>query len=310
MKITNKHGLPEPVVALVSTSFYSKGKADYSVTEIISPPRIQRLRQRHYAELESDVSDMIWAFFGSLSHHFLEQHKVKNHINEQRLFVEVDGVTLSGAIDLQKETEGTVHITDYKFTSAWALRADKIEWIQQQNIYAWLVYKTTGKKVPVSRLCEITGKQVSGLRICAFIRDWNRRQAMTDPTYPQASAQMVDIPVWDFDKTEAYVKERVELHREAKVAADWEMELPPCTEDDRWIRETKYAVLKEGRKTAVRVLDTDAEAAAFIMEMPEKDRKIVSISVRKGEAVRCTGNFCGVAKWCTQFKKEQENAEA
>lgn len=246
--------------------------------------------------MEQDVSDMTWSLMGTLAHHFLEQHTAKNHTNEERLFVEVDGVTLSGAIDLQEDVGGTVQITDYKFTSAWALRADKIEWIQQQNIYAWLVFKTTGKKV-------------SALRICAFIRDWSRRQAMTDPTYPQASAQMVSIPLWDFDKTEAYVKERVELHREAKVAADWEMELPPCTEDDRWIRETKYAVLKEGRKTAVRVLDTDAEAAAFIMEMPEKDRKIVSISVRKGEAVRCTGNFCGVSKWCSQFKKEQENAE-
>jgi hypothetical protein len=206
---------------------------------------------------------------------------------------------------LQKETEGTVHITDYKFTSAWALRADKIEWIQQQNIYAWLVYKTTGKKVPVSRYCEITEKQVSGLRICAFIRDWNRRQAMTDPTYPQASSQMVDIPVWDLDKTEAYVKERVELHREAKVAADWEMELPPCTEDDRWIRETKYAVKKEGRKTAVRVFDTMEEAQALAKETDKG-----SVEVRKGEAVRCTGNFCGVSQWCTQFKKEQEDAQA
>ena len=297
MKITNKFGLPEPFVALASKSFYSKGKADYSVTEIISPPRIQRLRQRHYAEMEQDVSDMTWSLMGTLAHHFLEQHQVKNHTNEERLFVEVDGVTLSGAIDLQEDVGGTVQITDYKFTSAWALRADKIEWIQQQNIYAWLVFKTTGKKV-------------SALRICAFIRDWSRRQAMTDPTYPQASAQMISIPLWDFDKTEAYVKERVELHREAKVAADWEMELPPCTEDDRWIRETKYAVLKEGRKTAVRVFDTESEAAALIMEMPEKDRKIVSISVRKGEAVRCTGNFCGVSKWCSQFKKEQENAEA
>jgi hypothetical protein len=45
------------------------------------------------------------------------------------------------------------------------------------------------------------------------------------------------------------------------------------------------------------------------MEMPDKDKKLASISVRKGEAVRCTGNFCGVSKWCTQFKKEQDNAE-
>jgi hypothetical protein len=116
---------------------------------------------------------------------------------------------------------------------------------------------------------------------------------------------MVNIPLWDFDKTEAYIKERVELHREAKVAADWEMELPPCTEDDRWIRETKYAVKKEGRKTAIRVFDTHKEASELWESTPTS-----FIEVRKGEAVRCTGNFCGVAKWCSQFKKEQDNAEA
>lgn len=287
MKITNKHGLPEPFVALASKSFYSKGKSDYSVTEIISPPRIQRLRQMHYAEMEQDVSDMTWSLMGTLAHHFLEQHQVKDHTNEERLFIDVDGVILSGAIDLQEETNGTVAITDYKFTSAWALRADKLEWVQQQNIYAWLVHKTTGK-------------QISGLRICAFIRDWSRREAMAKPDYPQASAQNVNIPLWDFAKTEAYVKERVEMHRQAKVAADWQAELPDCTESERWIRETKYALKKEGRKTAIRVFDTHEEAAALEAETPTS-----FIEVRKGEAVRCTGNFCGVAKWCSQFKKEQ-----
>jgi hypothetical protein len=292
MKITNKFGLPEPFVALASTSFYSKGKADYSVTEIISPPRIQRLRQRHYAKLESDVSDMIWAFFGSLSHHFLEQHKIKNHINEQRLFVEVDGVTLSGAIDLQKETEGTVHITDYKFTSAWALMNDKPEWEAQQNIYAWLVN-------------NVKGKPVIGVQICALIRDWSRREASVKADYPQAPIQVIDLPQWDLERTEAYIKERINLHMDSKVQDDWGEDLPLCSAEERWVRGDSWAVMREGKKRASKVCETEEEAKEVMASIPEKEKPY--IEKRPGEAIRCTGDFCGVSKWCNQYQESLKN---
>ena len=100
------------------------------------------------------------------------------------------------------------------------------------------------------------------------------------------------------DKTESYVRERIELHREAKVRGDWNEDLPPCTQEDRWVRETKYAVKKEGRKTAVRVLDNEADAKVLAEEVKG------FVEIRNGEAVRCTGNFCGVSQWCKQYQKE------
>jgi hypothetical protein len=74
------------------------------------------------------------------------------------------------------------------------------------------------------------------------------------------------------------------------------------------VRETKYAVKKEGRKTAVRVYETEEEAKALLSEMTAKDK--VFIEIRKGEPVRCTGNYCSVNAWCSQYQnylKEQEN---
>jgi len=123
---------------------------------------------------------------------------------------------------------------------------------------------------------------------------------MNKPSYPQAPIQVIAIPMWSTERAEAYIKERINLHRDAKVNADWDEELPLCTEDERWVRETKYAVKKEGRKTAVRVFDTEEEAQALLAEMPVKDKGF--IETRKGEAVRCTGNFCGVNQWCTQYQ--------
>jgi hypothetical protein len=287
MKITNKFNVPETLVALANRDYYSKGKSDYSVTEIISPPRIQRLRRKHFDEIEQDVSDMLWMLLGTALHVVAERSEVEGHTNEERLSVGIDDIILSGAIDLQKnDADGTV-ITDYKFTSAWALMNDKPEWEQQQNIYKYLVERT--KRTPVKKL-----------EICALIRDWSRREAMVKPSYPQAPIQILDIPMWTHDRTEAFIKERIEMHRDSKVKADWDEELPLCTEEDRWIRETKYAVKKEGRKTAVRVLDSEQEAKDLLATMPDKDKGFIEI--RKGEAVRCTGNFCGVSQWCTQYQ--------
>jgi hypothetical protein len=123
---------------------------------------------------------------------------------------------------------------------------------------------------------------------------------MNKADYPKAPIQVIDIPIWTQDRVEHFIRERINLHRDSKVNADWNEELPLCTEEERWIRETKYAVKKEGRKTAVRVYDTEEEASALLKEMPEKDKGFIEI--RKGEAVRCAGNFCGVNQWCTQYQ--------
>ena len=287
MKITNKFNVPETLVALASRDYYSKGKSDYSVTEIISPPRIQRLRRKHHEEIEQDVSDMLWMLLGTAMHVVAERSEVEGHTNEERLSVGIDDIILSGAIDLQKNDKDGTIITDYKFTSAWALMNDKPEWEQQQNIYKYLVERV--KKTPVKKL-----------EICALIRDWSRREAMVKPSYPQAPIQILNIPIWTHDRVEAFIKERIEMHRDSKVKADWDEELPLCTEEDRWIRETKYALKKEGRKTAVRVFDNEQDAKDLLATMPDKDKGFIEI--RKGEAVRCTGNFCGVAQWCTQYQ--------
>ena len=289
MKITNKFNVPETLVALATRDYYTKGKSDYSVTEIISPPRIQRLRRKHFEEIEQDVSDMLWMLLGTALHVVAERSEVLGHTNEERLSAGINGIILSGAIDLQKDDEDGVTITDYKFTSAWALMNDKPEWEQQQNIYKYLVERV--KKKPVK-----------GLKICALIRDWSRRDAQNKPDYPQAPIQVIDIPMWTFDRAEAFIKERVEMHRDSKVSADWGDELPLCSEEERWVKQTTYAVKKDGRKTAIRVFDTQDEADALLKEMPEKDKGFIEI--RKGEAVRCTGNFCGVSQWCNQYQNE------
>jgi hypothetical protein len=286
LKITNKHDVPLPLVTLASREYYSKGKSQYSVTELMSPPRIRRLREQYDDAIEQDVSDMLWSMLGSALHVVMERGQTPGFITEQRLFYEVDGVTISGAIDLQEETIFGVIITDYKFTSAWAVMQEKQEWVQQLNVYRFLVEKVKGKKVV-------------GLRICALVRDFSRHE--TKEGYPKAPIEMVDLEVWPLEKTEAYIRERLEAHRISKVDHDLGDELAPCSNEDRWMSETVFAVKREGRKTAIRVLKDEEEAKA----LAEKEKGYVE--TRLGEPRRCTGNYCGVAQWCKQFQDERKS---
>jgi hypothetical protein len=283
MVITNQFGVPEPLVTLASRQFYTKGKAQYSVTEIMAPPKIKRLRERFDGQIKQDVSDMLWNLLGSALHVVMERGDTDGWVMEERIFCEVDGVTISGAIDLQQETPEGIVLIDYKFTSAWAVMQRKEEWHQQLNMYKWLVETVKRKKV-------------IGLKICALVRDFSRHE--TKEGYPKAPIEIVDIPMWDIVKTEAYVRERLNLHRDAKVAADFGDDLPPCSDEDRWQSETTYAVKRDGRKTAIRVFKSIDEATA----LAEKEKGYVE--TRLGEPRRCTGNYCGVAEWCEQYQGE------
>jgi hypothetical protein len=113
---------------------------------------------------------------------------------------------------------------------------------------------------------------------------------------------MIDIPMWDSVTTETYVRKRLEMHRAAKQAQEFGEDLEPCTDDDRWMSETIYAVKREGRKTAIRVFKTIEEAN----ELAEKEKGYVE--ERKGEPRRCIGDFCGVSKWCKQYQGELNDA--
>ena len=283
MKITNVHNVPRPLVTLASKQYYSKGKSDYSVTELMSPPRVQRLRAQHDEERTEDVSDMLWSLLGSALHVVMERGESEGWTSEERLFTEVDGVVISGAIDLQEDAADGIGIVDYKFTSAWAVMNDKIEWEQQLNIYKWLVERV--KKKPVK-----------SLRICALIRDFSRHDDREG--YPQSPIHMVDIPMWDAVKAETYVRERLEAHRTSKLSADFGEALQECSPEERWMSETTYAVKREGRKTAIRVFKTIEEAN----ELAEREKGYVE--TRLGEPKRCTGDYCGVAQWCDQYQGE------
>lgn len=296
MKITNKYGLPQTIINAMERDDYSMGEARMSVTGLLKPPRIGLLYKKHHQEIEKDVSDMIWSLFGRAVHKVLELGGDEEHIPEERLFTEIRGWVISGGVDLQKLGGNRVRIVDYKVTSAYAVMSEKAEWDEQLNSYAYLIR-------------EARGLAVDGLSICALIRDWNRHKARDNPDYPQAPTQMLDIPLWSHEEARKFLTERVRIHQAAITSSDMGDEPPLCTDDERWMRMASYAVHRGDNKRASRVFDNreDAQAYADTRESLGAGREPpFRVVERKGEPIRCTGDYCHVSGWCSQYAKWKE----
>ena len=287
MIITNHTNLPEPVFKALTHSDYSRGHSNRSVTQLIDRPRVRILRKEHDEDITEDVSDMLWSVLGTSVHTMFERHQPEGHIVEERLFAEVDGWSISGAIDLQRsESDGTMTIMDYKCTSVWSVIHGKVEWHKQLNFYAWLAEQKGGV-------------EVTGLQIVAVLRDWQRSKAKIETNYPLAPIVIVDVPLWPPEERDRYVRERVKTHQQAEYERLTGGHIPHCSDEERWKREDTFAVKKKGNKRALRVFDNMAEAEAFSSQASERE-----IEERRGKCVRCEDDWCRVARWCEQYENE------
>ena len=239
------------------------------------------------------MSDALWQLVGRALHHIAEAGADEEHIPEERLYAEVLGWRISGAIDVQHLSQGGVDIIDYKFTSAWAALNQKPEWQQQLNAYAWL-YDVNHADTKVHRL-----------QVCAFVRDWSRHEVERREDYPRAPIMTIPIELWEPERRQMFIEERVREHQDAARRHEWSDPLPLCTDEERWIRPKRYAVVKEGRKRAIKVFDREKEA----LDLVDEDHSL-GIEVRGGEPIRCAGNYCRVAPFCEQWRIDNEQRDA
>jgi len=282
MKLTNLSGLPEAIVRAVANDPYTKGDSEYSVTELISPPRQAALKAKHYHEIEEDVADRLYSLYGQIGHGILERASGANAIAEKRYFGEIAGARVSAQIDTLELTGGV--LSDYKFTTAYKFKKDSpppIEWVQQLNFQLELLRQN--------------GMDANKLQIVGLIRDFSKLEARRDSNYPQQPVVILPIERWLRAKTVTEMQNRVVLHRQARIT------LPECSNEERWARPTKYAVMREGQVRAVKLFEAQAEAEDYA-----KQGKNLKVETRPGELVRCT-SYCNVAQFCSQFQEEMKN---
>ena len=298
MKFTNASNLPLAIERAVSNDPYDSSGSDISTTRLIAPPRIRVLEKRNYDLLEEDVSDRIFSLLGQSVHHIIERAKTRKELSEKRLFYKdekiTNGWTLSGAFDLLNR-EG--HLTDFKVTSAWqvvhALKDGKPDWENQLNVLDFLCRKNPNELINYK-----TKIKVKRLSVMAILRDWSLFQTMKSDNYPKKQVAMIPIRRWTEEEQDNYVRERIKIHQNAEKVS----KLPLCTATERWRKEDQFAVMKSGRKSALRLLDTRQLALDYLKSQNMVEGVGCSIVERKGEDVRCQ-HYCKVNEFCDYFMK-------
>ena len=282
MKITNKQGLPESFVQMAKSDFTADAKT-YRVTSLLKGVRETILEKRYADKIEQDVSDMIWMLFGTATHSVLEQsQETSSQIKEARLSEEINGRIISGKFDLYDEETET--ITDYKTCSVWKIiYGDFTDWRRQLLIYAYLMTKA--------------GFQVNKGEIIAVAKDHSKRDAKIKADYPKLPVKKISFKFTDddFKQIKFWLEDKVNELKECEKLPD--DALPLCTPDERYNSGDKYAVMKKGRKTAMRVLDDYDQAQSWMQNNGGE-----YIQERKGEDKKCI-DYCSACKFCDYWKK-------
>ena len=269
MKLTNKFNIPEAIYKTILEDIYDPDPTRIGVTTLCGPPMIRKLKLQHWDEITEDVADRLWALLGTAIHYVLKG-QTDNAFTEQRLEHDHEsGLKIVRYTDRFKDGK----IEDFKVTSVWSfIYGTKPEWINELNVDAWMWRRH--------------GFNVRELWINAILRDWSKNKR-GDDNYPSIPFQKVQLPLWDKDVQGDYIDCRIEAHLDPQ----------PCTPEEMWEKPTTYAVKKEGRKSALRVLPTMEDAEKWMLELKESDQKKCSIETRNGERVRCK-DYCLVSDFC------------
>ncbi len=289
MKITNKERLPEPLVSAV-TRDHTYTPMQYSVTALLKGACQTILERRHDGEIEQDASEMIWLLFGTAVHSVLEQaQETISQLKENKLVIEMpNGYKLSGIFDLYDDATGTV--TDYKTASVnKVLFNDWEDYRKQTLIYCWMLRKI--------------GFNAHRGEIVALLKDHSKTKALQGGDYPQHPVYRI---VWnftdnDFAEIQKFIEDRFSHIKAFERLSD--DDLPACNPIERWHKDDTWAIMKEGRKSAVRVFKTKGDAQAYFDNM-RLDKKHAIVK-REGVDNRCD-NYCNVNQWCPYYRSKHE----
>jgi hypothetical protein len=254
------------------------------VTQLLQPAPMLRMQDAHWSELEVSPDDLIPAMLGAAWHKYLEG-SMTGGVHEQRIEVPHGDWTIIGTPDWY----GSREIVDYKTTRVWSAILEegglKREWVEQCNVYRWLVNRATG--------CDITS-----LKIHVVYTDWTSTGAMRNSNHPRKRWQVLDVPVWHLDDARNFIDQRLKAIEEV-APFDY------CTPEERWERGEHWALMKHGRKSAIKKYDTEDEALHACYDDNGKVINAYYVEHRPGVPVRCN-DWCSVKRFCSFGKKLEE----
>ena len=287
MTITNELDLPQALVDACDVSPHNAPNT-VSATTLKNGVREILLTKRHWNEMSDDVANRIFVLFGTAVHALLEKESPDTFV-EEKFEKRIGKYLVTGRLDCYDMKRKIIF--DYKTASTWKYKfSDYDDWKFQGLVYAWLLKQA--------------GLEVNECRFVAMFKDFSKTKCKTEQNYPNKP-----VFVYRFDVTESDLKdierkiiEKINVLSLAESLTD--DELPLCTEEERWYKNGKFAVMKKGRKSAVKLCDTKEMAEQYINAVGGD----LYIEERKGTDGKCAG-YCGCCEFCSYWKEHYANKE-
>jgi hypothetical protein len=270
------------LITALSTDQYSKEGADFSVTEILKPPQLTYLAQKHESRA-MPIYKGYMSLLGTAVHAHLETIAPKDAVVEKRFYHEfiIDGekYTLGGKPDF-------IHngiLNDYKLVLVNGRPKDgkpKQDHINQAYINAWLA--------------NMNGVNVNSAYVEYWFRDWSPGLAENQSTYPQHPNEqlLVNTSPFNMEVIEAFIVERLQLHVRAKNGIN-----TPCTDEEMWKKPDTWALKKPRNKRARKLCHSSAEAL-------KEQKQGEEIEFRRGGCIRCE-SWCEYSHVCPQHNNNK-----
>jgi len=278
---------------------YDNSGSDYSVTDLIQPPRIIHLRKRYDKLIKAkpiDPTTEIDSFSGTGLHSIFEENLKDNveYVLEHRMFIQALKRKVSGCPDIYHWPSNGLY--DIKMTKAWKkIFSDLSEWEQQLNLYAYLF--------------SLEGGVVKRLFIIAWWKNWNLKDMQGSPKYPRKPVEQIEMKLWSKSEQEDFLYTRLGSVMDDEKKSDKELTL--CTPEDRWDRGEAWACYKliKGKrmKKASRVLYSEVDMERWIKKMLPKGTPY-EIEHRPALRVRCE-DWCEVTDWCNQYMEYKKGGK-
>ena len=280
MKVTNKLNMPAAFVNAVSTTRHNAAGC-FSATTLNKGAKEIILTDRHFDEITVDAADSVWAVWGTAVHALLESQP-DNNFHEESFKVPVSNSFVTGQVDSYDMENGVIN--DWKTASVWKVQFnDFSDWRRQGLTYAWLLQQS--------------GLDVKKCRFVALLKDHSKTKAKNDSSYPQSPVFIYEFDVTpeDMAETAARILTKVQEIESAYKLDDDAIE--PCSAEERWADGEKWAVMKNGRKTAIKLFDNSADADAMAGEMGNA----YYVEHRPAISRKC-GDYCNCKEFCNFYK--------
>jgi hypothetical protein len=314
MKITNNHDWPLPYlleaanvwpdeehVAKALKQYEEKGYIDapFSLQKgrigawLVSQPIQQTLlRARYDGLLTEDCSAHGWRIRGTGVHMVTSRFPIPGWQMELPLKFKIGSWEIRMRLDCL-DAGGT--LTDYKDGSTWTItfmdEQKQFEYDAQVNIYALGCHRNDIKP------------EVKRGRVWLTMRD-HMDSKVGQEGYPPTSGIEIPCELWPHGKTIRYIETQL-----MELELNWlkpDEELKPCTEAERWYKVKKFAIMKEGRKRAIKLFDSLDEAERWWEAQDDRDHLFLE---RRGEINDRCERYCVASSVCRQFahlkRKEQ-----